>query len=166
MVMRNWLCVGDPPVTGGAVLSYTTDCPVFEHGILVALVGGAVYCDACKTTGIIAKAGGPERFGFMTKTGIALDGDLCVCNCHPPPPIKATHALTTWFDDMGDGMPIDPPRTFNQHFQVVDKKTGEPLQNHHYVLVHNGEKIEGTTDENGLTKIVYYNSASDVEIHY
>lgn len=164
MTERNFLCVGDPPVTGGAVLPYNVPYPTTFHGRDVALINGKVYCEACKSTGIIIKAGGPRRLLFEGQA--ALDGDLCLCKCHPPPPIKATHALTDWFDDEGDGMPVDLPRTYNQHFQIVDGKTGKPLENHYYRIVHNGENIEGTTDENGLTKVIYFSSASDIEIHY
>lgn len=166
MVMRNILCVGDPPVTGGAVLPYDAPYPtrMTDALIPVALIGGSVFCKACKSTGIIAKAGGMRRINFMTE--IALDGDVCVCNCHPPPPIKATIALTAWHEDEGEAIPAEPPRTFNQHFQIVHEETGKPLKNHDYRILHNGEIIEGTTDEDGLTKIVYFNSASNIEIQY
>lgn len=164
--MRNWLCVGDPPVTGGAVLPYDAPYPtrVTDAEIPVALIGGAVYCEACKSTGIIAKAGGMRRVNFMTE--IALDRDICVCNCHPPPPIKATIALTVWHEDEGEAIPVEPPRTYNRHFQIVDEVTGKPLKNRPYKIIFDGETIEGATDDDGKTKLVHYDSSKNIEIHY
>lgn len=165
MAMRNYLCVGDPPVTGGAVLPYPPpDHTMDVHGVPVAIIGGKVRCNACKSIGIIAKSGGSRRCGFFE--GVALDGDVCLCRCHPPPPIKATHALTVWYEDDGDAMmqESEKAREYNQHFLVVDEKTGKPLKNRPYKVSFNGQSIEGKTDENGKTQLFHYHSSDEIII--
>lgn len=165
MVMRNWLCVGDPPATGGAVLPYTAPYPTKVKDIDVALIGGAVYCEACKSTGVIAKAGGPRRLQFMTE--MALDGDICLCKCSPPPPIKATHALTEWYDDMATG--LGPKNNeYDEMVVLVDDETQKPLSNVRYFIKSKSSGVilaAGTTDENGQTERFYTEQADEVSIH-
>jgi uncharacterized protein (DUF2345 family) len=43
----------------------------------------------------------------------------------------------------------------DQHVRVVDLNTGEPLANQRYqATMEDGQVIEGTTDEKGLTQIL------------
>lgn len=98
-MMRRVACVGDRLSPDGVILPY--DGPVFTigdgAGHQVALIGGQAFCEACKTTGIIAKAGGPRRISFMGET--AADGDIVLCKCPTHPRIIATLAGETWCDD-------------------------------------------------------------------
>ncbi len=129
MVMRKQIVVGDPPATGGAVLPYNAPSNRL-HGHRVALIGGQVKCEACGKVGVIAKAGGPRRCGAGNGNQIALEGDLCVCACHPPPPILSVLNHTSSYDDLGDGNPAPIlDRKYNRHFQIVDEATGKPLKN-------------------------------------
>lgn len=148
--MRNWLCVGDPPVTGGAVLPYEAPYPttVSEAEIPVAIIGGEVFCKACKSTGTIIKSGGGRRTSFMTE--IAMDGDLCLCKCSPPPPIKATIALTIWDDDEGFGEG-DKCEWWDEQIRAIDKETGAIIPDFPYFIkTSNGKTYKGKTDEFGL----------------
>jgi hypothetical protein len=100
-MMRRIAVVGDQLDTGGEIGMY--EGPVFTIGDgnkQVALIGGAAYCETCKTTGTIAKAGGPRRLEFMGET--ALDHDIVLCKCPEPPRIAAKLAGESWCDDMAE----------------------------------------------------------------
>jgi uncharacterized Zn-binding protein involved in type VI secretion len=160
MVMRNWLCVGDQPITGGAVLPYSVPYPTKVHGRDVALINGKVYCEACKSTGIIIKAGGPRRLLFEGEA--ALDGDLCLCKCSPPPPIKATHALTEWFDDDHFGGETAPIKAFDEQIRCMTED-GHIIANMPYVVtLDNGDTHQGVTDEHGRTERIYHDEPRKV----
>jgi hypothetical protein len=62
-MMRLLLCIGDQPATGGAIESSGgTNFSIMGHK--VALIGALVHCNACKSSGPIAKAGGPGALGI------------------------------------------------------------------------------------------------------
>ena len=99
-MMRKILVVGDRHAHGH-ILIYT---PPFSNRILghqVAIIGGRVYCETCSSAGRIAKAGGPRRMGYLT--GVALEGDMCVCNCPKPHPLVSTLQSISSHDDMDGG---------------------------------------------------------------
>lgn len=104
-MMRRIAVVGDSLERGGRILPYVG--PVFtigDAGRQVALIGGSAYCEACKSTGMIAKAGGPRRIDFMGET--AADGDIVLCGCPTPPRIVATLSGESWCDDMAETMGV------------------------------------------------------------
>jgi hypothetical protein len=106
-MMRRTLVVGDPPICGGRVLPYVGALSSTIHGHQVALIGGRAYCEGCHSVGIIAKAGGPRREGFISE--VALAGDVVVCHCPRPQPIASTLQATAWYDDLwqgADGAPL------------------------------------------------------------
>lgn len=96
-MMRRTIVVGDAPACGGRVLPYTAELASTIHGHPVALIGGRVYCEGCHSVGIIAKAGGPRREGFISE--VALEGDVVVCHCPKPPPLISTLQTTSYNDD-------------------------------------------------------------------
>ena len=71
------------------------------NGHQVALIGGPAFCEACKSQGVIAKAGGPYRLSMMGEA--ALDEDIVLCGCPKPPKIVAELAGESWCDDMVEG---------------------------------------------------------------
>lgn len=96
-MLRKAVVVGDPPMSGGAVLPYVG--PLTDmYGHRVALIGGRAYCEGCNSVGIIAKAGGPRR-GVFHGAEIALEGDVVVCCCSVPPALVAKAIQTVFFDD-------------------------------------------------------------------
>jgi uncharacterized Zn-binding protein involved in type VI secretion len=97
-MMRKILVVGDSPICGGRVLPYQGSLTSFIHGHQVALVGGRAYCEGCHSVGLIAKAGGPRRIGFISE--VALEGDVVICHCPKPQPIVSVLQSTTTHDDM------------------------------------------------------------------
>ncbi|WP_366941985.1 PAAR domain-containing protein [Cupriavidus basilensis] len=99
-MMRRIACVGDVLARGGKILPYAGPvCTFGDPGHQAALIGGQAYCETCKSTGTIAKSGGPRRMQFMGE--IALDGDIVLCQCPTPPRIVALVAGENWFEDMG-----------------------------------------------------------------
>lgn len=94
---RRIIVVGDPPICGGQVLPYEGRENTIR-GHQVALIGGRAFCEGCNSVGIIAKAGGPRRMGFITE--IALEGDVVICHCPKPQPIKSVLQSTSTYDDM------------------------------------------------------------------
>ncbi|MFM0139478.1 PAAR domain-containing protein [Caballeronia grimmiae] len=98
--MRRIAVVGDRLSNGGEVCSYQG--PEFLiHGHQAALIGGAAYCPACKTTGYIVKDGGPRRMDFFVSE-IAAHDDVVVCGCPEHPRIVAQLAGEAWYDDMAE----------------------------------------------------------------
>ncbi|MEJ8810246.1 M35 family metallo-endopeptidase [Variovorax ureilyticus] len=97
---RKYVVVGDPPANGGRILPYVGR-EFTIHGHQVALIGGRAYCQACRTIGVIAKAGGARRLQFISEA--ALEGDVVVCECPFPQPLIATLQHTSTFDDMAGG---------------------------------------------------------------
>ena len=79
---RSYLKIGDKSSAGGTV---TEGIPHTTHyGTELTFIGAQVVCPACKSVGhIVAK--GPRWPGTMMGKEPALEGDICVCKCSPPP---------------------------------------------------------------------------------
>lgn len=100
---RRIAVVGDTLTNGGHILDYEQAHGFTFHGHKAALIGNDAYCDACKSTGRIAMAGGPYRRSFDTARKVALDGDLVLCKCPKLPRIAASLAGPSWCDDRNEG---------------------------------------------------------------
>ncbi|GGD96141.1 PAAR domain-containing protein [Caballeronia grimmiae] len=99
-MMRRIAVVGDKLSNDGEICSYQG--PQFlVHGHQAALIGGAAYCPVCKTTGYIAKDGGPRRMNLFVSE-IAVHDDVVVCGCPEHPRIFAELAGEAWYDDMAE----------------------------------------------------------------
>ncbi|WP_322061473.1 PAAR domain-containing protein [Paraburkholderia sp. J63] len=99
-MMRRIAVVGDKLEHGGEILPY--DGPEFTwEGHQSARVGGAAFCEQCKSTGIIAKTGGPYRLTFDMGE-VAMDDDIVLCGCANPPRIKAKLSGESWCTDQAE----------------------------------------------------------------
>ncbi|ABX17068.1 PAAR domain-containing protein [Burkholderia multivorans] len=98
---RRIAVVGDGLSSGGTIAPYGGP-RLLVHGHQAALIGGQAFCAACKTTGIIAKAGGPYRLRFQGE--VALEHDIVLCGCSTPPSIVAILAGEAWCDDRLEGL--------------------------------------------------------------
>jgi len=173
--MRRIAVVGDALGGGGKILPYSgRTCTFGDAGHQAALIGGQAYCEACKSVGTIAKAGGPRRMNFMGE--VALDGDLVLCKCPAPQRIVATLAGNAWYEDLGGGagasaavspaqsiFPAFDPRN-DQQIQVIDQHTGEPLARVRYRLTGDVGTFEGRTNEQGMTERVASDSAATMTL--
>ena len=173
-MMRRIAVVGDKLEKGGAILSYVG--PVFtigDEGYQVALVGGWAYCEACKSTGAIAKAGGPRRIKFMGET--AADDDIVLCQCASPSRIVASLSGDSWCDDMVEELGMvttgdvdarsSAAMSFDEQFLIRDTN-GNSLSGMHYTIkVPSGVLWHGITDSEGRTARYQTNGARNIAIH-
>lgn len=160
-MLRRIAVVGDQLDTGGQIESYSG--PIFtigDAGHQVALIGGAAYCEECRSTGVIVKDGGPRRINFMGET--AADGDIVLCNCATPPRIVARLADNSWCDDEDYGAATsstNAPRSAVEQRAIYDEQytlagsQGRPLAGVRY-RVRIGVQIvlSGVTDASGKTQ--------------
>ena len=170
MAMRKAICVGDSPVTGGAVLPYPVQWENTLSGHQVAMINGKVNCEACKSTGIIIKTGGSYRVEYDTgyeHGETALEGDACLCKCSPPPPIKAT--VAEWGMDVedtryGEGASSE---TYDEQIRAIDQKTGQVLDGVAYLIKTSTGKIyKGYTDEFGLCPRIDTDSTENLTVWF
>lgn len=167
---RSYLKVGDKSSAGGTVIEgvpLTT-----HHGTELTFLGAHVICPACKSTGRIVQKG-PRWPGSMMGKEPALEGDICVCKCDPPPVMIASQAdMYESFDgqalaSMGyasNGRPLEhESKTHDQHFRIINSD-GEPVEGLPYLLKSaDGKTVQGTTLANGKTELVFANEAHEVQ---
>src|SRR6218665_1054568 len=94
MSQRAWICKGDRTTANGVV---TTGLEKFTlRDKPVAFEGDSISCPACKSTGVIHCV--DTRVPTIGPHGrkMALEGDLCICLCNPPPILvgSQTHSFT------------------------------------------------------------------------
>ena len=182
-MLRRIACVGDKLERGGEILPYSG--PVFtfgDAGHQVALIGKTAFCHACKSTGTIAKAGGPTRLNFMGET--AADGDIVLCRCSTPPKIVAALSGESWCDDDVEAKGIcESPafgassaaafesqisntasselNEFNDRYVLRDQR-GEPISGAAYAMEReDGEFEYGVTDQQGHTHLLSSTAAKE-----
>lgn len=171
-MMRRIAVVGDRLENGGEILSYAG--PPFTLGDdashQVALICGEAYCEACKSTGVIAKAGDPRRIEFMGET--AADGDIVLCNCPTPPRIVAKLAGESWCDDeaesvgkvashrtVGGGVSTIVTGAFDEQVRGIGRGRLEGYP--YYVQMADGRIEAGRLDSTGTLSRVQTGSAAD-----
>lgn len=108
-MMRRIAVVGDRLSNGGEVCNYEGVNFKLGNGVhQVALINGPAYCRLCRSTGYVAKHGGPRRMTIGIGE-VALDKDWIVCDCPEHPQIDAQLSGETWYDDLSDTLrPVRP----------------------------------------------------------
>jgi len=160
-MLRRIAVVGDQLSTGGRIEQYEGPICTWE-GHQIAIIGGAAYCEKCKSPGVIAKTGGPRRIEFMGET--AADGDIVLCDCATPPRIIAKLAGESWCDDGAHNAPplsahvsqsmIQSHVKHDEQYALTDS-AGRPLAGVRYrVRVNETTLASGVTDANGKTRRV------------
>ncbi len=142
-------------------------------GHAVARWGDTASCPACKSTGKITG----HTFPIQTINGqpIARHGDIVLCQCPKKPTIIAASGPTwTIADDVGGGevgslaVPTHTPAgnpIYDQHAQVLDQFTGEPVAGARYRLEWSGGSVEGVTSATGHTQRIRADQAETAVIH-
>ncbi|BBP96844.1 hypothetical protein BSFA1_19730 [Burkholderia sp. SFA1] len=160
---RRIAVVGDKLDNDGEICSY--EGPLFlVHGHQAALIGGEAYCPVCKTTGYIAKDGGPRRMNFFTGE-IAAHDDVVLCGCPEHPRIFARLAGEAWYDDMAESLGIigstaaknTPSRALSMYDDrfVLRDPSGQPLCDTAYAIERQEGAFEyGVTDHSGHTHML------------
>lgn len=167
---RSYLKVGDRSSVGGTVVEGVPNTT--HHGTELTFVGAQVTCPACKSVGRIVPKG-PRWPGSMMGKEPALEGDICVCKCDPPPVMIASQSTmyesfeSHQLSSMGfgsSGQPLEhEAKTHDQHFRIINSD-GEPVEGLPYLLKSaDGKTVQGTTLANGKTELVSANDAHEVE---
>jgi uncharacterized Zn-binding protein involved in type VI secretion len=162
---RKYLQLYDKSSGGGTVIDGMED--VFNENTALTFLGARVVCPTCKTTGTIVPRGPRWPNDWMGKQ-MALEDDVCICKCSPPPVMIASQ--DKMFDEfqvhelaeMGfgpTGLPLQTAKQthaqrYDRRAQIVDEATGRPLAHVRYRLVGQTGSIEGRTDEQGMTGLL------------
>lgn len=170
---RKIVVVGDSTSHGGVVISGS---PIrLLDGKPIARLGDMVSCPLKypnkKPHGINPIIEGEPAFG-INGVPVALHGHKTACGCTlngsigpmvggdvtPDESLHAYDAGAVWSATRTE------KDKYNQHYKLINEKTGAPLAGYSYKLKCNGEFIKGKTDENGLTCIVSGNSALTITL--
>lgn len=113
-MIRYQILEGDTTTAGGVVQRHTgSGQTLIWHNRLASNLGDKVNCSACGSVGYIAPKGMRRPVDNM-KQAPALNGDLCICKCNPPPELK--NSQTTFTQNVSGGIVINipiNPLTFN-----------------------------------------------------
>lgn len=173
-MMRRIAVAGDQLGPHGGQVAGYEGRPAFFHGHQPALVGGKAYCQGCKSTGTIAKSGGPRRMQFMGE--IALDGDIVLCACPSPSRIVAVLAGEAWYEDMGgesgasanagnSAASTSLVETYDE-LVIAMGPTG-PIEGYPYfVETSDGRQLFGHTDECGQLPRISTVSAGALTVYW
>lgn len=163
-MLRKIILVGDPPSTGGAALPHDGTYITGVDERPAALIGGQASCNACQTTGIIFKAGGPYRKRNNGRE-IALEGDRvrCKCDVNPTMVSAAGYEWLPQVDDQIEG--LGEYVSHSQQFQLKDK-AGKPMPDTYYTAtLPKNETRHGITDELGMTERYETDVPQKIAIH-
>ncbi len=86
---RNMIVQGDKTTSDGVVLE--GDMTTLNDGKPLAYHGASVQCPRCRSIGHIVGVGPSWPMRFMSKQ-VALENDLCICKCDPPPRLIASRS--------------------------------------------------------------------------
>ncbi|KVG75836.1 PAAR domain-containing protein [Burkholderia ubonensis] len=89
---RKFILKGDTTDHGGVVLDGIAESSF--DGRPLAYLGVPVFCAACKTQGVIVSDGGARAMTVMGKV-VALEHDLCQCQCSPLPKLVPSQGTGT-----------------------------------------------------------------------
>lgn len=174
-MMRRIAVVGDKLTNDGEICNYQGMMFTFGAGHQAALINGAAYCPVCKTTGYIAKEGGPRRM-TIGASEIALEDDVVVCACPERPRIFARLAGEAWYDDIAENLGRTGTSTpkhviastmgapeFDEQVRAVAVSEGYP----YFIEMADGRTFAGRIDSSGaLPRIVTGESADDYTVHW
>lgn len=164
--IRYHIALGASTTAGGKVMTATSNRSI--NGVKVACLGDSVYCPRCNSEGVI-EPDGPRLSDRFNGKQVALSDDLCRCKCSLPPrlignqtfskqiideewvaarvgaaaeSVTQLNAVASSAANESDGVP----------FVLLDPKNEAPYRNRRYKLELKDRVIEGTTDQNGVTK--------------
>jgi uncharacterized Zn-binding protein involved in type VI secretion len=148
--------------TAGGIVTSATHC-ASANGLLLALEGDSIACPACHSKGRI-KCDGPRISSTFNGKENALSDDLCICNCGPPPKLIAIQEHMYQIVSNSPSNASATPKgltassshygTHDLMFEVRDTN-GQPLADCPYQIeLPDGTRLEGVTDQNGLTRKV------------
>lgn len=170
---RPILRLGDKTTSGGSVLEGIDKCT--HRGIPKTFIGAKIWCPACNSVGVIGGRG-PHRSATMMGKQQALDGDICICKCDPPPICLASqdsafhafdsHELAgTEFTTHSTPSASSVCNAYDEQFALKDA-TGKRLSDTYYtVRLPSGGLMHGITDSQGRTCRYPTDSAERVAVY-
>jgi uncharacterized Zn-binding protein involved in type VI secretion len=170
---RALLKVGDKSSSGGVIIEGAEN--VRHHGTPVAFIGAKVWCNGCNSEGTIGWKG-PHQTATMNGRQQALDGDICICKCDPPPVLfasqnSARHAFESYEQAGARYAGVNRNAgaykgRFDECVMLYDAQTGSPLANISYRYL-SGNRIlaSGVTDSQGRTLRIVTDDAQSVELY-
>ena len=99
---RHHITLGASTTANGTVTSASSRRSI--NGVRIALEADTVDCRTCGSQGVIRCVGPriPERYNGKQ---VALENDLCICNCPRPPTLVANQTSKAQFIDDGLTVP-------------------------------------------------------------
>jgi len=166
MLRRFHITLGATTTAGGKVITASAPCTI--NGERLALENDKVWCQQCNSEGVI-KLDGPRISERWNGKQAALNDDLCICKCSPPPRLvnsqthksqvidaewHATEVAKTIATVQADTTTSQssPAATDALPLLLIHPETEEPYKHRPYKLQLKDKVIEGTTDEHGATQ--------------
>ena len=182
-VKRHWICDGDVTEVGGT--AEATHPFVNVRGKHLLFEKDPIHCPACHSTGYV-KITEPWR-GIQAGNNLrnALEYDLCICKCNPPPKLVAGWTKNCDASSFSiSEIAKNPSLAATLHAQgilatgtfedllpqydqtiVLKSESGEVLAGVLYkITMPNGEIIEGRTNPDGMTEKIHHHSAANLKI--
>jgi uncharacterized Zn-binding protein involved in type VI secretion len=148
---RYHITPGAATTAGGTVTAASGGHTI--NGACVAVENDPVACPACKSIGRIScvEPRVPER---SNGKAVALQDDLCLCGCSPPPRLLANQALKYQFIHAVGEQSATPSANTDDDMplRLLDHWNRQPLAGQAYRLALPGKVISGTTDDDGYTQ--------------
>lgn len=140
---RYHITLGASTTAGGKVTSASSHGSI--NGVRIALEGDMVTCPACRTTGKIACTA-PRIPEAWNGKQVALEDDLCICGCTPPPKLKPSQSLRCQViedvapaastHDRADALAKNDDEIIEQFFSLTDE-SGQAVVGFRYDLYVN-----------------------------
>ncbi|MFL6676526.1 MAG: PAAR domain-containing protein [Massilia sp.] len=114
---RFHITLGATTTAKGVVATATSGVSI--NGARMAVEGDEVNCGTCGTTGVI-RCIGPRLSERWNGKQVALENDLCICQCNPPPRLLPNQAYKSQLVGDSSGMvPTTNPATVDH--QAADE---------------------------------------------
>lgn len=169
--MRRLILKGDKTTVGGTVLEGVQSG--VHEGKAISFHGAQIHCPVCKSTGMIVGDGPSMPMTFNGKQ-VALERDICSCQCDPSPRLIASQSATTLgvasSPDLTNssesvvGAPVQSIGPYNEQIRINDE-SGAPMRNIPYFIEdQEGRTYQGVTDGAGLCPRVFTPSRQKLTI--
>ncbi|MBB6186428.1 PAAR domain-containing protein [Rhodanobacter sp. MP7CTX1] len=146
-----------------------------------AFIGHRAYCGVCESAGLIAEGPGTPDYDLRMydatiRAHEAVEGDIVLCECSPPPRIVAVYGRSSSIQDIGGSAARAPATAITRHsnqanqakysrwFLLRDSTTDEPLANQAFIADVGGSMQRGQTDSTGYAHVAA-DEAMPVSIH-
>jgi uncharacterized Zn-binding protein involved in type VI secretion len=155
MTQRAWIRKGDRTTANGVVTSGLETFTLLDQPI--AFEGDSISCPACNSTGVIHCVGTRVPTTGPHGREMALEGDICICRCSPPPRLvgSQTHSYTEGNGELAVAPQSVPPQDhqsrLNHFFDEQPELVAPPIEGvPYYVETMDGRTFSGHTGADGL----------------